>query len=112
MCAFTKALADNGTNEIVIGTNAVGNGSNTVTIGDDNITKTVLKGNIEVSSLTVNGFTKLGSDAPAIKMKKLTGTTANTDGGFMYVAHGLDASKIISTTIEVHYGPSGGIIPR
>jgi hypothetical protein len=30
------------------------------------------------ATLEVNGFSKLGADAPAIKVKKLTGTTANT----------------------------------
>jgi hypothetical protein len=42
--AQTKALADGDVNEIVIGYNAVGAGSNTATIGNDSITKTVLKG--------------------------------------------------------------------
>ena len=35
-------------NEIVIGTTALGNGSNTVTLGNDNIQKTILKGNVAV----------------------------------------------------------------
>ena len=39
-----KASANNATNEIVIGYNAVGNGSNTVTLGNDSITATYLKG--------------------------------------------------------------------
>ena len=34
----TKALADNETNQIVIGYDAIGKGSNTVVLGDDNIT--------------------------------------------------------------------------
>ncbi|MDD5441419.1 MAG: hypothetical protein PHZ27_04355, partial [Candidatus Omnitrophica bacterium] len=36
--ADTKALADGDTNEIVIGNNTTGNGSNTVTLGNDSIT--------------------------------------------------------------------------
>lgn len=101
--ATTKAFASGGVNEIVIGANAVGNGSNTVTLGDDNITKTVLKGDIEAPSLTVNGFTKLGLDAPAIKMKKLTGTTASTQGGLVSIVHGLDSSKILSVHVRIKH---------
>ncbi len=46
--ASSKALNDGDQNEIVIGYNAVGNGSNSVTLGNDDITKTILKGNIGV----------------------------------------------------------------
>ena len=38
----------NVSNEIVIGATALGNGSNTVTLGNDNIQKTILKGNVAV----------------------------------------------------------------
>jgi len=40
--------ANNVTNEIVIGTGAVGNGSNTVVIGNNSITSTELKGNVGI----------------------------------------------------------------
>lgn len=40
----TKACANGDTNEIVIGYNATGAGSNTITLGNSNITKTVLHG--------------------------------------------------------------------
>ncbi len=46
----TFPLADGGTNEIVIGASAVGKGSNTVTIGNDSITHTYLKGNLNLVS--------------------------------------------------------------
>jgi len=52
----------------------------------------------------VAGFSKLGGDAPAIKVKKLTGNTAATEGGFTPVAHGLTRSKIISVTVLVDNG--------
>ena len=42
------ALSNNGTNEIVIGQSAVGNGSNTVTLGNDSIERTILKGNVGI----------------------------------------------------------------
>jgi hypothetical protein len=47
----TRASVDGNTNEIVIGNQAVGNGSNTVTLGNDSITKTVLKGVIQKKAL-------------------------------------------------------------
>jgi hypothetical protein len=42
----TKALANNQTNQIVIGDNATGAGSNTVTLGNTSITSTILRGTV------------------------------------------------------------------
>ena len=42
----TKAYADGDTNEIVIGYNTTGLGSNTVTLGNTNVTKTQLRGDV------------------------------------------------------------------
>jgi hypothetical protein len=54
------------------------------------------------AKLEVNGFTKLGSDAPAIKTKLITGTTGSTQGGFAFIEHGLpDFSKILSISVIV-----------
>src|SRR3989344_5189766 len=53
----TKALADNDQNEIVIGYNATGVGSNSVVLGADTITKTILKGNVGIG--TTSPFAKL-----------------------------------------------------
>ena len=54
-----------------------------------------------LTSLNVDGFSKLGSDAPIVKMKKLTGTTNASEGGETIITHGLTASKIISVTVMV-----------
>jgi hypothetical protein len=48
----TKANANSETNQIVIGHQAVGNGSNTVTIGNNSITDTYLKGDVSASLFT------------------------------------------------------------
>jgi hypothetical protein len=48
----TKALADNQTNQIVIGHNAIGLGSNTAVLGNDSITLTGLKGNVAIGATT------------------------------------------------------------
>lgn len=47
----TKANANNETNQIVIGFNAVGNGSNTITLGNSDITKTILKGKVGIDKI-------------------------------------------------------------
>jgi hypothetical protein len=73
-------------------------------------------GNIGVGTITpttkleVNGGTKLGSNAPAVKMLKLTGTTGNTQGGTISIPHGLNSSKILAVNILVQYA-SGASVP-
>lgn len=57
-----------------------------------------------VASLGVDGYTNLGDDAPKIKMKKLTGTTASSQGGIANIAHGLTSSKILSVDVTIEYG--------
>lgn len=59
-------------------------------------------GQTTFADANMTGFTQLGSDAPKIKMKKLTGTTASTEGGTTSVAYGLTASKIISFTGAIY----------
>jgi hypothetical protein len=51
----TRALASGDTNEIVIGSTAEGNGSNTATLGNDSITDTYLKGKVSVVNELVAG---------------------------------------------------------
>jgi hypothetical protein len=48
--ADTKALASNQTNQIVIGHNAIGLGSNTAVLGNDSIVTTALKGNVGIGT--------------------------------------------------------------
>ena len=74
-------------------------------------------GNVAIGSpfpptakLEVNGFTKLGSDAPAIKIKKLRGTTASIEGGSAEIFHGLNSAKILAVNVLVEY-QNGGFIP-
>jgi hypothetical protein len=50
----TRALDNNQTNQIVIGYQATGNGSNTVTLGNDSITNTYLKGAVTLTG-ALNG---------------------------------------------------------
>jgi hypothetical protein len=47
---LTKALADSQTNQIVIGYNAIGLGSNSAVLGNDSITRTALKGSVSIGT--------------------------------------------------------------
>jgi len=49
---YTKALANGDANEIVIGYNAIGVGTHSVVLGNDSITKTVLKGSVGLGTTT------------------------------------------------------------
>ena len=60
---LARANASGEVNQIVIGMNALGLGSNSVVLGNDNITKTVLKGNVGI-----------GTTSPSSKLH-LQGTT-------------------------------------
>jgi len=67
-----RANADSETNQIIIGSGAIGNGSNTVTVGNTSIIKTVLRGNVGVgtvsptSGLQVAGLPTYASNAAAL----------------------------------------------
>ena len=86
----TRAKEENGINEIVIGHNALGNGSNTVTIGNDDIITTLLKGNVGIgtsnpsSLLEVNGvITATGYNGSGVTISgeadKLVKTTSTKE---------------------------------
>lgn len=62
------------------------------------------------TTLEVNGFTKMGTTAPAVKMIKLTGTTAAAQGSNVALSHGVTSSKILSVNILVEY-VSGSSVP-
>ena len=53
------------------------------------------------TTFEVNGYSKLGNDAPAVKFKKLTGTTAPVEGASVLIPHGLNNLKIISVSVIV-----------
>lgn len=58
--------------------------------------------NTPTAKLHINGFTKLGSNAPAIKTVEFTETTSSSNAGYSAgVAHNLDATKIIAVSVIV-----------
>lgn len=66
---------------------------------------------LSTGNLEILPYTKLGESSPAIKTKKLTGTTNAAEGGLTTVAHGLTGSKILSVDVLVDFGVGGRIGP-
>ena len=98
---MSKASANGNTNEIVIGHTATGNGSNSVTLGNSSITKTILRGNVLIGTTTDTGE-KLqvfgnavigGTGNPALSIASTSGAYTS----LLYLnASGGGASKIFA----------------
>ena len=85
----TKALADGGTNETVIGYSATGIGSNTVTLGNSSVVQTLLRGNF--GTATTFGTSAVGVLGISSGTKP---TTSPVDMAQMWVAdRGATAGK-------------------
>ena len=58
------------------------------------------------AKLEVNGYTKLGTDAPAVKFKKFTGNTVNTTGNCntSILLAGITDSKILDFSVLIDWG--------
>lgn len=85
-------------NSMVLG----GTGANAVNVG--------IGVSAPSATLEVNGYTKLGSDAPAIRTKKITVNTPTTQGAVLWVPHGLVGNKILSVELMVEYA-AGQFVP-
>lgn len=61
-------------------------------------------------NVQLDGYTKLGgSNAPAIRTKKVTGTTAAAEGNPTNIPHGLNGSKILGIHAKVEQGVDSGM---
>lgn len=78
----TKASADGNTNEIVIGYDATGNGSNTVTLGDTNIIDTYIRGDLHLADIK-SGDTQVAAGAAADELWKTSGHATLPDNVVM-----------------------------
>lgn len=87
----SRALADGQSNQIVIGDTAIGEGTNSVVLGNDLITKTILKGSVLIgtattipsSKLTVTSTTQ-GFLPPRMTNTQMLGITTPTEGLLAY----------------------------
>lgn len=83
----TRSSANGNTNEIVIGHNAIGQGSNSVTLGNSSITQTLLRGTVTGGSFVKSGGTSsqiLAADGSVITAGTgitISGGTISSTGG-------------------------------
>jgi len=100
-------------NAIAIGANASVTQSNSMSLGGTgaNAVSVGIGTTSPNATLEVDGFTMLGSTAPKVQMKKLTGTMAAGQGGQLFVSHGLNAAKILSVDILVEASPGNNYPP-
>lgn len=120
----TGQNATTGSRNIMIGANAGFNAksSDKLYIGNTNADSLgiFIYGDMAADSLrinantTVTGYSRLGTrqeQAPAIKIKKLTTTSASTQTGSVTVAHGLNRDKILSIQVLLSYVAGAADIP-
>jgi len=95
----TSPLADNQTNQIVIGYDATGAGSNTATLGNTSITKTILRGNVET-----NGSSRVGDDVAAASAANVGAIRYRLNGNNSYAEMVMQtgAATYAWTTIVQH----------
>jgi len=98
--ASTKALADNSTNEIVIGFDAIGAGSNTATLGNTSITSTVLRGAVTAGTSIVSPNLTGNPTAPTATLGDNDTSIATT----AFVQSTTNANAILTTTNQTKTG--------
>lgn len=98
-------VAANTTNATAIGANSYAAISNSLVLGVSG-TNVGIGVSSPTSTLEVNGFSKLGSNAPAIKTLKLNGITPSVAGGYNEILLSVSPAKIISISVMVEYAPN------
>jgi hypothetical protein len=108
----TRSSANGNSNEMVFGHTAIGQGSNTVTLGNSSITKTFLRGNTMVNTTTDNGVDELQVNGSisgiGFKQAYVTKTGAYTATNDDYV---IDCtSGTFTVTLPASSGRTGRIL--
>ena len=131
--ADTKASVDNAQNEVVIGYNAIGSGSNTVTIGNSSVTDNYFTGTIRSTSLRLAAagtadttiFRNTSGTSSSTGSANVVGfngsnnifVTTNSKGGFLLDFNNSvsnrtytlqDASGTLAFTSQIPTNPVGG----
>ena len=113
----TKALADNDQNEIVIGYNATGLGSNSVVLGNSSVTLTALRGSVGINTTAPDKALEVNSATGAnfrLTYNDADGSAANyadfsmSSGGNLTIAPSGGLASItggISTSVQSLSGP-------
>ena len=95
--ADAHPLADNDTNETIIGYSANGHGSNTTTIGNANVTKTYINGGIVIEALSNTAITSFSSPEDGMLVNNSTNFFPEIyENGVWYPVH-LDKTYTFST---------------
>jgi hypothetical protein len=106
---YTKALANSQSNQIVIGYDAIGLGSNSVVLGNSGITKTALQGNILIGKTTDSGQ-KLQVSGDTLISGGLTANTISATVKMFDIEHPTkDGLRLRHGNLE---GPENGVYFR
>jgi len=108
----TRPSAANNTNETVIGYGATGNGSNTVTLGNNSVTDTYLKGILNIGSVTETTITSVNATASLVNYDFSTGAiwyhaTASTNYSANFTNLPITNNQTTTTTIIISQGATG-----
>ena len=105
--ASAKPLANNANNEIVIGYDAIGNGSNSVTLGNSSISKTILSGSVAIgiNSPVASAKLDVSSTSSGFLPPRMTTTQRNAIAS---PAEGLLIYNTTNKSIDVYTSTSSG----
>ncbi|MDD5512077.1 MAG: hypothetical protein PHI12_14930, partial [Dehalococcoidales bacterium] len=107
----TRANAAGGTNEIVIGASAIGAGSNSVVLGNDSITKTLLKGNVGIGTTTPGAKLDINGNLKIATLTTGATNTVLTHSGNIVQQRTID-SRVWGSTLVDYSGTSANYIPK
>ncbi len=91
-----RSQANGQNNQIVIGNGAIGNGANTVTIGNDAISSTFLQGTVNATDMDITGTLTVGGEA--IIPGGGGGTDPNVGTNNVFVGNGAGVNTALDAT--------------